>query len=1406
MKTEHLAEEVKFLAEQGIQTVPPELKDVEDKKAVSPDDKGMFHTLADALANGHLAYIDSKTNQFVFYTPEHNQFISERFDQERVLKSLESGEYGESQIYYYDYSPQVTTGLSEGEYIALKNIHAMATANIPPEVERFSPAYGEMDVHYPQFGYIPDIKRPSYRLYRRFATQLWNEHGTGRLHRHHWRMTNTSDAKERKIVFDTIERMKETKIQLFTHQPNVRGFLAILRKMALAYAKDDEIHFRVLFSAPIHIRGLNNFSFSLPWARVRTTRDELKGDINNIGNLLTQMESNMQAGDSESSIAIQDEVKRYGGVIDQVDLGVLLQFPIMILIKHKNPEYSGGAYERSIDQIKENRDETVDVLSDPKEIDLVGYLNGKETIVPIIDNDDSPFELFKKGLSESESKIRESKYVTESEMGIPGSMDESDAKLNCIRTLYNRFHVFSTSSSKSRRRRNNCWFDCLEIAGVPGIKIESPMRLRKIVGLNKKEKKKNVLMDVHSFQTIAQKYQFNLVVVNKNCIDMSDKLTDWKKVLSKPRLLRWLRIHYNVIFVLLDDNMHYSLIQVLAYVNECRICKQPLKTIRGLKHKCNFDKMRYREKKILIYKYNYTLATYDIETRVDQSSYIQTLIPDLESKDVFVESDSVLKHKNRVLKHSAVVPIQINIAVRDCKDYVLPERGFGREGFTGLDCIQQFLYWLVDEHKVNRHYHFRAHNASRFDAFFLLGYIERDPRLQLYLNEQSKCIKQTQILKFQFAGHEFCDSYQFLSSSLAKLCANFNLDKKLRKRDEVKIEGRPEFKKPMDLILCNPEMSPYEYIQWLKKPEQKEVLHEMREYCYFDCVSLLNILIKFEELVLSIILKMNKLKKFNIWHSITLPALSLRIFKTHWSKKKNPIQKACGELVDHLSRSVIGGISDVVYPGRHSGQIALIDVVSLYSSAMLLFTYPYHANGEFKDYDVHVREKEDLPDGWHGWIETWNYSHDLLKYHGVWTVYNIKMGKDLDDKSELKISCVPGMSDDKRRDWHAKEFRGEMNLLNLDMLNILEHGGSFEVLRGYIWTKSWSPFIPVISPFVTEKMEQDIIQLRDPEKYNVALRNTCKLQSNSLFGKLTQRSEYVRYVRYNSFSDIPMEILENAAPSDIFQCNNGWYVRSLDDEAKDGTFLYFGTFILGYSRIMMQSYFDRIGRKNVIASETDSIYCPLSALQNLNFPSNSAGYLKHFLSAPYSSRFAVDNVNEIFKIGKSPGNMNVEFGEKDFITNCYFLRKKCYFIEFAFDIEKNEEVEVFKMRAKGIPGRNLEPELYRKLYSMNICPRGQEMLDKKQLRKLIVRDILHFERHLYRPRLNPKSMMRALFRTWTNPFHEVQSSPLDVCLNRTMITHVQTTKFFSPDSRGYRWFQWLNQSFMIEYENEIVGF
>jgi DNA polymerase type B, organellar and viral len=283
--------------------------------------------------------------------------------------------------------------------------------------------------------------------------------------------------------------------------------------------------------------------------------------------------------------------------------------------------------------------------------------------------------------------------------------------------------------------------------------------------------------------------------------------------------------------------------------------------------------------------------------------------------------------------------------------------------FSSVELDQYILDMVLDAMKdicIRKYkgYKIYLHNFSKFDGYFLTKQLSQ-------LGIVKPIIHKGRIIttKFKFKLYEsdysvtFMDSYLMLPSSLKNLCNSFNIPLLSSKSifpfllDNINYQGVvPDFKyfKGINLL---------EYENYKEQWENNNKIWNFKEeaiaYCYLDCISLYQILIKFSQLIFDKF-------KLNITKYPTLPGLAFNLFKSRYLKK-NTIHMLSGEIANNIRMGYTGGAVDMYLskPIRNS-KIYAYDVNSLYPFVMKNFMYPIGSPTYFKG---DITKIESLPFG-----------------------------------------------------------------------------------------------------------------------------------------------------------------------------------------------------------------------------------------------------------------------------------------------------------------------------------------------------------------------------------------------------------------------------------------------------------
>ena len=833
--------------------------------------------------------------------------------------------------------------------------------------------------------------------------------------------------------------------------------------------------------------------------------------------------------------------------------------------------------------------------------------------------------------------------------------------------LPRKFFQFEGFNPKSDH--NNCGLNCLRHLNT---NLPSCHNLRKLLGVQPK-----VQLKPEHLQEIARRYNMPDVQVftdSAECHEVEKALRD------------------KFICLYLRDN-HYVIMRNPE--RERAKCPHCLRVYKD-KHKCSESRVSYAQK-IIVKKAQRNMeenktayAFFDFETRLDpQTALYMSVTGDLNESTPLAD---------RVITKQ--------VATLCCLYFEWPETNEPiKKTWLGLDCLENFLDYLYELHTNKISLNLMAHNGSRFDSLILLGAIKKHPRHAMGTLVRDMIVKTSQILKFEFYSHIIRDTCCFLPASLESLCAAYGVEE--GKITTCVVDGVTWRTK--DICLMLPRLKPKHFVKFMLMDMNADYRQAYEEYCMRDCIALHKIWTKFTGAFYDITknikrptgLGVNSLdadlddeeqggSEKDTPHycdgskaasrildaAVTIPGASMRLFRIvnscakqywaptypDWKPKDVPEDYVIPaveynkrvDTVNLLNDGIVGGISHVVIPGHHHfsnsaedpERIALIDVVSLYVWSMLRCSFP-----------------EGIP--------LWSYDPaecEARVAEGLMGVFHVEDVVFNPQWSEY-INDFPDTGNFRKRDWRAGYIKSAV-MTNIDIVRIRSrHGQSLKILKGMYWRKSYNPFIDVLTEITDMKKQQDVWKEQGDPQYNPSIREVCKLLGNSLYGKMMERTKKFFYKEFDDYQAFTVSLAKDEYAIDrVICCNKRFYVKeSAKPKNKIMPPLQFGVFILAHTRNLMQCYFDIIGRGNVIATETDSIYCREAALLSLK-----------------------NSTHPTMRLGKDLGNMAMELNT---IVEGYFLSKKCYAVRYE---EKGKIKE--KMRLKGVPGKFLRWDGYEQLF------------------------------------------------------------------------------------------------------------
>jgi|SRR5688572_3777733 len=228
---------------------------------------------------------------------------------------------------------------------------------------------------------------------------------------------------------------------------------------------------------------------------------------------------------------------------------------------------------------------------------------------------------------------------------------------------------------------------------------------------------------------------------------------------------------------------------------------------------------------------------------------------------------------------------------------------------TDYKDFKSLLIQVFIDLKEYNNYSVYFHNFAKFDSYFLLKYL-------IELGNVDPIIHKDKLISLNFMNQEnnlklnFKDSYLLLPSSLKNLSKSFNIDSPkgtfpIHFNDIEYIGDVPLYNyfntKSVTLDQYNEYKNNYN-----RQSQEWNFRTEAIKYCELDCISLYQILIKFNNLIFDKF-------KLNIHKYPTTPSLAFKIFRNRFLPK-DKIHMLTGDIESDIRTSYTGGAVGMYIP------------------------------------------------------------------------------------------------------------------------------------------------------------------------------------------------------------------------------------------------------------------------------------------------------------------------------------------------------------------------------------------------------------------------------------------------------------------------------------------------------------
>jgi DNA polymerase type B, organellar and viral len=442
------------------------------------------------------------------------------------------------------------------------------------------------------------------------------------------------------------------------------------------------------------------------------------------------------------------------------------------------------------------------------------------------------------------------------------------------------------------------------------------------------------------------------------------------------------------------------------------------------------------------------------------------------------------------------------------------------------------------------------HNLSYFDGIFLLKSLSSIDDIRVKPLMKDGKIFNIELIYNGIKIH-FRDSLLILPNSLRKLAKSFNVESKgifpydFSNITDLEYNGKvPNFKYFVDI-------TKEEYNNYKRLYSNWSLKNETIKYCTQDCVTLYQIIDKFNTLIFD---KFN----LNIHRFMTLSSLALGIYRGNYlGNSKIPI--ITGKTFTDLKNSYTGGSTEMFIP--FGTNVYGYDVNSLYPTVMKKEYMPV-GNITFFEGDIRKVDKKAF-----GFFEVEITAPDNIKHPIIQTKVNTGNG--------LRTISPLGT-------WTDIIFSPEMD-------NALSLGYKIKIIKGYLFQKDiiFSEYIDTLYEIKQSKSKDDPMYL------------ISKLLLNSLYGKFGMDYQFNEHLIISDNKLINL-MERNYLISDIINLDNDkslisfikkgkLYESNIFDNSNYNISIGVASAITSYSRIYM-SKFKNKDNYNLYYTDTDSIY------------------------------------------------------------------------------------------------------------------------------------------------------------------------------------------------------------------------
>ena len=445
-------------------------------------------------------------------------------------------------------------------------------------------------------------------------------------------------------------------------------------------------------------------------------------------------------------------------------------------------------------------------------------------------------------------------------------------------------------------------------------------------------------------------------------------------------------------------------------------------------------------------------------------------------------------------------------------------------------------------------YNIYMHNMAKFDIIFIMKYLVK-------LWDIKPIIHNGKILSITVTSGKYKfhlkDSYLILLASLDNLCKSFQIENvksifphKFVSKNNLNYEG----------IVPNMEqffkINNSEYNNYKDSFKDKwNLKSEAIKYCEIDCISLYQILVKFNDLIF-------KLFNKNIHKYPTLSSLAFAIFRTKFMKE-NSISQLSGTVESDIRKGYTGGAVDMYIPENPKETLVYAyDVNSLYPSQMQNQLMPC---GEHKKFVGNIR---DIDPNAFGFFYCKITAPDNLEIPILQKRYKMTNG--------FRTIAPIGT-------WEDMIFSPEMD-------NAMKFGYTFEIIWGYTFD----------SQVIFKNYVDNLYSLRLKYPKSDPMNFSGKILLNSLYGRFGMKDNFpnITILDKDFYPEFEYSYLDSII--DRIDLGDYWLIfyENKEEKSVHNINVAISAAITAYSRIHMSHLKMYCVENNIklYYSDTDSIY------------------------------------------------------------------------------------------------------------------------------------------------------------------------------------------------------------------------